>query len=462
MKLNTFLPVILWFWGGDAAAVEEPGYHVQSILVEGNKVTKTPIIDREVVFQEGDFIPVNEWEEKLEQTRFNLINTNLFLEVNLSYSVDSLRAVDVRIVVKERWYLSVLPYVILSDRSLNEWWYERGRDLRRLTYGLNVTKYNFTGNADSFQSGVYLGFAPHYHLSYSRPYVDRRKRFGVAARVYYNSRRNMPYRTWNDKLAFFQSDSISLRRLGGVAEFQYRKDYNYFHTAFLGIASNKITDTVLAANPQYYGSGLNRQFLVNLGYEYRADFRDFRQYPLKGTYFAAGINLFFVRDGKNQTNLTVVANRYFPLAEKWFLEIGVRGKASFTRDQAYSLVSGLGYSGNIARGYELYVIDGQYFALNRNTLKFRAFRHRFDIHKIIPREQFSTVPITLYPNVYLDYGYVRNFQPERSNSALSNTLLVGGGVGLDVVTFYNVNVRTYYSVNRMGERKLFFTIGREF
>lgn len=462
LKVGGFLLVVLWFWGGDAEAFQDSLYRVRSIVTEGNKVTRTGIIEREVVFREGDRIPANALREKLELTRSNLINTNLFLEVALDPIVDSTGMLDLFICVKERWYWGVLPYLALSDRSFNEWWYERGRDLRRLTYGVNVTQYNFTGNADIFYAGAYFGFAPHYQVGYSRPYIDRQKRFGVSARMYYTSRRNVAYRTWNDKLAFLDSENLALSRMGGSAEFRYRKDYNYFHTLFLGVSKSRIADTVVRANPEYFGEGKSEQLLVSLGYEYRADFRDVRQYPLKGTFFSGAVNHFFVQGGKDQSNLLLTASHYFPLSEKWFLEVGVRGKASFPKKQNYFLVSGLGYSGNVARGYELYVIDGQYFALNRNTLKFRAFQHKFDVGWIIRKKEFSIVPITVYPNVYLDYAYVKNFYPEKSNSRLGNDHLWGAGAGIDIVTFYNVNVRTYYSVNQMGEKKLFFTIGREF
>jgi len=462
LRVTGFLLAVLWFFGGDAEAFEPSIYQVRSIRIEGNKITQTSIIEREIVFKEGDFISADKLSEKFELTRSNLINTNLFLETVIGHTVDSLHRVDVTIYVKERWYWSVLPYLALSDRSFNEWWYERGRDLSRLTYGVNLTQYNFTGNADIFSAGVYLGFAPHYYLGYSRPYIDKRKRFGVSGRVFYTSRRNLAYRTWNDKLAFVSSDSLSLSRYGASAEFRYRRDYNYFHTVFFGFSKNRISDTIVRANPEYFGEGKTSQTLLNVGYEYRADFRDVRQYPLKGTFFAGSINHFFALYGKDQTNLVLTANRYFPLAEKWFLEVGVRGKASFPRKQNYFLVSGLGYGGNIARGYELYVIDGQYFALNRNTLKFRAFDRKFNIGWIIRKKEFSIVPVTVYPNVYLDYAYVRNFNPERSNSKLSNDHLIGGGAGIDVVTFYNINLRAYYSVNQMKERKVFLTIGREF
>lgn len=89
-------------------------------------MTKASIIEREVVFKVGDLIPADQLNEKFELTRSNIINTNLFLEITIGHTVDSLQMLDVTIFLKERWYWSVLPYLVLGDRSFNEWWYERG------------------------------------------------------------------------------------------------------------------------------------------------------------------------------------------------------------------------------------------------------------------------------------------------------------------------------------------------
>ncbi|MCU7375765.1 hypothetical protein PEC18_34350 [Paucibacter sp. O1-1] len=71
-------------------------------------------------------------KEKLEIDRRKVVNTNLFVTVDLltQPNIDSVRT-DIRIVVKERWYLIAVPVFQLADRNFNEWWYERKRDLSR-------------------------------------------------------------------------------------------------------------------------------------------------------------------------------------------------------------------------------------------------------------------------------------------------------------------------------------------
>lgn len=454
-----YVLALLLLLGGTASAQV---LTIGNIEVQGNKRTKTSVILREIRFVPGDTLSSENLEKGLQRSQENLINTNLFLEVEIAQVTDPEGKVDLTVYVKERWYMSILPHVVLGDRSFNEWWYERGRDLSRITYGVNVNHFNVSGNGDILTVRAHVGFTPYYQLAYTRPYIDKEKRFGFSTRLFYTTRRSMPYRTWNDKLAFISSDSLMFQRYGGAFDFRYRRNHNYFHTWTTSFTQTRISDTVALANREYFGDNRTSQPLLYLGYEYRADFRDVRQYALKGHLFVASLGHFFAFKGKDQTNLSVQYQHFFPLGKRWFFDTQVRGKASFPTSQSYFLVSGLGYGGNLARGYELYVIDGQYYGLSRNTLKWKAFERSFDISWLLKKKQFSTLPIQVYPNIYSDYAYVKNFNPEWSNSRLSNQHLWGGGVGLDIVTFYNVNIRAYYSVNRRGEKNVFFTFGREF
>ncbi len=435
---------------------------VRNIAVQGNKKTKTAVILREVHMLKGDTISEPRLTKQLQLIKENVVNTNLFLEVEVTPLSDPEGYLDLLIWVKERWYMSILPMLALGDRSFNEWWYERGRDLSRLTYGLNVNHFNFSGNGDVLTANVHLGFTPYYQLAYSRPYIDKQKRLGFTARAFYASRKALPFKTWNDKLTFASSDHTLYQRVGGAIDFKYRDRINYYHTWTGGFSNTQISDTIALANPEYFGDSRTNQNLLYTGYEFRADFRDFRQYAERGHLFFSSVYHYVALKGRNQTNVNLNFHYFQPLGARFFWDSQLRGKASFPRTQSYFLVSGLGYGGNIARGYELYVIDGQFFALSRNTIKNKVMDRSFDISWLIRKKEFSSLPLKIYPNLYFDVAYVRNFQPQWSNSRLSNRTLLGGGVGLDIVTFYNVNIRAYYSVNQMKERNLFFTFGREF
>lgn len=435
---------------------------VRNITVSGQKITKQQIIDRELRFKAGDLLHSNEIEQKRQLTRSNLINTYLFNEVEVNTSLDSLNQLDVTVSLKERWYWIPLPHLSLADRNFNEWWYERNRDLGRLTYGLNMRHANLTGNGDRLSLIAFFGFFPTYQLSYSKPYIDQRKRIGISVGASYGIRRNMSYRTWDDKLDFIQSGAINRKMYTVASTVTFRPAYNHFHLFNVGYSYSAISDTVAYINPEYFGGGRTSQRLISLIYEYRRDYRDVRQYPLKGDFFSASVSQYFSLGGKNQTNFFAQYHYFLPLSKRWFLESGIRGKVSFPKEQSYYFVNGLGFGGNIARGYELYVVDGQYFLLGKNSLKYKMFDHVFKFDRWVKVKQFSHVPLTVFPNIFLDAGYVRNYNPERSNSALGNSLLLGGGAGIDFTSFYNVNFRINYSLNRMGEKKLFFYLSRDF
>ncbi|RLD19918.1 MAG: outer membrane protein assembly factor, partial [Bacteroidetes bacterium] len=63
---------------------------------------------------------------------------------------------------------------------------------------------------------------------------------------------------------------------------------------------------------------------------------------------------------------------------------------------------------------------------------------------------------------YFDIGYASNTQNYEGNQYLADKLLVGGGLGLDIVTMYDVVVRLEYSWNSIGDNGFFFHIESEF
>jgi outer membrane protein assembly factor BamA len=433
---------------------------INKIEVTGNTKTKREIILRELTFKLGDTLSALAIEKIIAKSRQNLINTNLFLTVQILYNTNH-QLTDIEIILKERWYLVVLPEVYLADRSFNEWWYERNRDLTRLTYGISAKHFNLSGNNDQLKVKAMGGFIPYFELSYTKPYIDKRKRIGIKAGVFYSTQRTMVYRTWNDKLDFFVNEKRMRERKGAIFELRLRNALYHFHTINLGYSNTTIADTISRLNPQYFGPNITNQKVFSFNYDYRFDQRDNRQYPLRGKLLYTQFTNYYVKKGYNQANLYGLFSFFQPLQKSIFWESSLRAKVSSPQKQNYSLITGLGYSSNLVRGYELYVVDGQNYGLWKNTLKFEILKREFNLKKVIKMSQFSTLPLAIYPNIYLDLGYLKNYYPIYSNSKLSNTLLKGGGLGLDIVTWYNSNVKMYYSVNQMGEKKFFFGVSRD-
>jgi hypothetical protein len=131
---------------------------------------------------------------------------------------------------------------------------------------------------------------------------------------------------------------------------------------------------------------------------------------------------------------------------------------------AYSIYGALGYRKQFVRGYEVYVIEGPWYFLNKTTLKKRIFSRNYR-WEAMPIRQFRHIPISIFLKTYADFGYVNNYpyyEKAGYNTLLSNKMISGTGVGIDIVGSYDAVIRFEYSFNSIGGRGLFIHIKREF
>jgi outer membrane protein assembly factor BamA len=453
-------------WASSQTIVADSSGHVVvgDIVVEGNHRTRTGIIMREMAIRRGDTLSADVLKEKMEIDRRKVINTNLFITVDLltRANADSVHT-DIRIVVKERWYLIILPVFQLADRNFNEWWYERKRDLSRTTYGVYMSYGNVTGRADKLRFLAEFGFIPKFEIAYTLPYIDKAQKTGITIGTSYSINKTTAFRTWRDKLQYFNSEDINRERLVSYISITRRNKYYTFHSADLRWSQTSISDTIAALNPNYLLKGRTRQRYLQLTYTFSYDKRDNAQYPLLGQTLGLQVSKIGLlpSDDVNMLSMYGSYRKFIPLGKKWYFNTGLRGRLSFPKRQPYIQTIGLGYRNDLVRGYELYVVDGQDYALLKNELKYKLFS--FQKHfSFIPVRQFNTLPLAAYINTFADAGYVKNSYPEFSNTKLGNSMLYGAGAGVDVVTFYNIVARFNLTVNGEGEKRFFFNIAREF
>jgi hypothetical protein len=69
----------------------------------------------------------------------------------------------------------------------------------------------------------------------------------------------------------------------------------------------------------------------------------------------------------------------------------------------------------------------------------------------VKNEKFNTFFYALYLNVFTDAGYVMDNYYYLHNNKYENQLLLGSGIGLDYVTYYDKVFRFEYSINRTGK-----------
>jgi hemolysin activation/secretion protein len=142
--------------------------------------------------------------------------------------------------------------------------------------------------------------------------------------------------------------------------------------------------------------------------------------------------------------------KYFELSGRFHASADVAGKISTNPNQPYFYQSGFGYGRTFVRGYELFVIDGQSYLLLKNTVKYSIIPTKVKKIGFIGSDKFGKIHYALYLNVFFDVGYVRNYVNYEYNN-LSNKLLFGTGIGIDLVTYYDLVLRLEYTVNRQGQ-----------
>lgn len=431
---------------------------IEKIILTGNAKTKPEIILRELSLYAGDSLYRTELSRLVADTEFRIFNTGLFITVKCQ--IDSLSETKgaLSIAVKERWYTYVIPLIDLADRNFNEWWQQRNRDLGRINYGFYFVQKNMRGRNETLKLKLQGGFTGKAELFYNIPYLHRNQKSGLNIGLSYIYSRALAYNLDDHRLIYHEGAGTQVSRYAGYAEYVYRDRFYSWHRLKAGFNHQKISDTAARLNPEYFlNSHTSRSYGV-LSYTFLRDRRDVQYYALKGYYLGIEIEKKGLFDPTQVNILSIRPDIGFfsPLyRNRVFYAGGLSGKVSFPKVQAFYDLRGLGYENNFVRGYELYVINGQHSALWRNSVKVKLFSKTRQTYGL-GISQFSTIPVALFLTGNIDLGYVHAPIALPGNTRLSNQLLAGAGIGLDLVTFYDIVIRTEYSFNRMGYSGLYF------
>ena len=427
---------------------------IKNIIIEGNKVTKERIILRELSFMVSDTIAPGQLNKKLTTSRQNLLNTSLFNFVTITPIVND-SFVDLHISLIERWYTWPVPVFELAETNFNTWWLTR--DLRRTNYGLFVNRENFRGRKEALRLKAQLGYTEQFALQYNVPYIDKKQTTGLGLTLSYLRNHEITYKTVNNKRIFFK-DKENYAREEFVARVAMTLRKGIYNTGTFSLKYNmaNIADTITRLSEDYFQKNNTHVQFFTLGSHFKRDKRDFKAYPLKGYYFdleAVKIGVGFLPNSPDVLYFRSAFKKFWKLNDKFFYAASTKAKISANSNQPYYNQSGLGY-GDLVRGYEYYVIDGQNWYLAQSNLKYQLISPRIQKIDFIPSEKFNTFHYAVYLNLFADAGYVRDKLYGQLNP-LSNAAMVGYGIGLDYVTYYDQVLRLEYSFNKLGERGFF-------
>ncbi len=440
-------------------------YKIAHIDIEGNVKTKSRIILRELPYQVGSEFPADSLSTLNKIAKQQLINTSLFFDAQvIAQEVDS-QNVNILIKVTERWYFFPLPYFRWVDRNLSEWWNTQHHSLDRVNYGINFKQANATGNNDKLTVGLITGYTQQSVVKYQFPYLDKKMQFGMGLGWQYFTQKEINTSTSFDKQVFVKTQDVMQKGYRANVNFYYRPNLYERHNLQIGYGNSEINDSALLIQPKYFPSYKKSlsYFDVNLSFT-KVKF-DYNAYPSEGNSNELGVYQRF--SGAN--NLTSFQFRklhahHLTPSNFYLLESNTLGKILSNDNYLDSKL--MGYGNMQMNGYEYYVIDG-----NAGSI-FKAELHHLLGSFTIPKssgiglvdrvnKHLPEIKYQFWLKAFVNAGYAYSEHPANA-SKLSNTLLRSAGVGMDIISIYDLVIKIDYSVNQLGDKGVYLHGGINF
>jgi len=428
-------------------------FSVKEILIDGNKKTKEKIILRELSFKVGDKYPLNELVSKFAEAKKRLMNTTLFR--NVVVSLNSLNAYDVsiNITVVERWYIFPMPFVKVVDNSLQNWVKQEGMDLRRVNYGIKTTHKNLTGNNDRLVMNVTNGYTKKLFFRYEGVQLDRELKWTTGFSTSLGKNRDIKYATVNNLALTYKNPDRYVHSFFNVSgDLTYRPAIKTRHTVGLGYTHEKILDTVSNIS-NVFPDNKHKIDFAELFYRFQYQDVDFLPYPTKGYIVETQLDKKGFGGDLNLWQVTSRLSASWPISQKNFFNWRATGVLKLPFDQPYKLQNFVGTGGMYLQGYEEYVIDGVAGGFTKLTLAHEFLNRSYKIpsQKI---KRLNNIPLKIYGKVYGNTGYIYDKDDDSSNR-LTNRWLFSGGVGVDIILFYDFAIKIEWSLNHLGQNGIY-------
>lgn len=445
----------------------ESFFEINTIIINGNEITKSKVILRELAFKKNEKIALSEIEEKIDKSKSNLTNLNLFNFITISSEIVE-NKINFTIDLVERWYIWPYPILEISERNFNVWWDDfqssNYKDFSRLNYGIFLNIENFRGLNELLHIKFRKGFKEHYMLRYEAPYLNKLESFGLNTQIELFRRKKTYYRTVDNQLLYFENDENTYTSNELLFEFEivYNKNFNTKHQLNFDYHNVKIDEEISALNPNYLLSGRaikSTADFYKISYQFIREKRDNNIYPTKGYYvdFEIGKNIGSLI---NHFQFNYHFEKHFTLADNFLIGSSLRSRITNSKQQAYFSAQTLGFD-DYVRGYEFYVVDGEDFYLSKTALKYAIIKNKKYDLPYLKMKQFKKSHFSLYATLFSDIGYAKN-NTDYINNSLANSILWGRGFSIDYVTYYDKLLRIEFSINELGEKGVFLHFSNPF
>jgi outer membrane protein assembly factor BamA len=427
---------------------------VGEIVFTGNKKTKDFIILREIPFRPGEAYQLEDLVKKFEVARRQLMNTALFNSVIVAAKKIEENKIDVLVEVHERWYLFPLPFFKTVDRNLNQWVVEHKASLDRINYGAKLSYYNATGRNDKLRLSLMNGYTKQLSFGYDRPYFDKKLKWGMKFAFATGKNREVNYTTVNDKQVFFKDENKYVRHFTSAnAELTYRRAIKTRHSIGIGYINERVSDTVVQLNQKYFQYDQNRISFPVIYYNMIYLDLDFIPYPTKGYAAEVSVSKSGFNKSQNEWGLTVKGLAYWPVLSESFFNLNAYGRIKLPFKQPYFNQRLLGYGDAFMQGFEYNVIDGVAGGYLKASLVNELLNFSIRAPAIKKGTEATKIPVRIFGKIFGNTGYVYN--PEPGENGLSNKMLFAGGIGLDILAFYNITFKLEWTFNSLGQNGLF-------
>jgi len=427
---------------------------IAAITVSGNKKTRSNIVLREVPFKPGLSFSLSQLIELFQQGEQQLMNTALFHSARIYASKFEGNCLEIKVEVVERWYLFPFPFFDLVDRNINQWLIDQKASLQRVNYGLKLLYNNTTGHKDKLRLWLINGYTRELSISYEKPYFDRKMQWGFRLAARTGRGREINYNTIADKQVFLRTPGFirSFASVGG--ELTYRKKLFARHNLGIYYFREKVEDTVLLANPDYFRVPGRLNQSPEFYYQFTYAKMDYIPYPREGFATRVRASKLGITPAFNLWQLHWQTMKVWPLGLKNILTLESYAGIKLPFKQPYVNRRFLGYEEIFMRGFEYNVVDGVAGGYVRSSIARELFRVNIPLPGFVrKRASISTVPFRVFGKLYSNAGYV--YSPEPGFNFLQNKFLHAAGFGIDILSLYDLTIRIEYSFNNFGQNGLF-------
>ncbi|MBO4581476.1 MAG: hypothetical protein J5701_04220 [Bacteroidales bacterium] len=433
-------------------------YTIQNIILSGNHRTKEYVILRELTFRTGDTLNMELLDKHITQSKQNLLNASLFNWVDISYTADN-QNIIIYINVEEQWYWIPVLHIRTAEGNFNTWWQSKPLNWHTLTFGMELTDYNFLGRKHQVSVTIHAGYDNLLNIKYIIPYVNKKKTIGIQMGAGFNISRKIITAICDYRLQPLRSHKVI--RYGGyaMAGIIWRPKHHFTWENNISYYIDNYNDTIFQEQNDFWHSHSINYF--QLYTKAKWDYRDYSSYPLKGFYADIILEkngLFIPFESVNTLYAQVNGRYYTPIVPRFYFGAGISLFSTFNTRFPITIGKFINSDNIEIRGLYSYLIPADNMILLKTNFKIALLEPTFiRIRNWDPR--IGHLSFACYWNIFFDIMYYTadtDYLILNKHEQLAPWQQVLG-MGLDLVTSYDKVFRfeTSYSF-QVG--KLFYGI----